>query len=229
MDENEQQRRRMIYYIPENFISDAKLHIGQISIDTRRLIDMVVLGLACSFVAIILCFFVFKTMPTKNKIMISLFMALPGILAGFVGFNGDPMSQAITNFRKWKQNNAVKIFNPNPRLLGSDPVKVRASEVSARDKIVDKYYEYKERQMEKREEKDLVEGENFKFAYDADVDEFLDDNGDFSNFQNSDGSFDINISGSSLDESNLFYGGDGYNDDDDDGKEYYQSDFESNY
>ena len=108
-------------------------------------------------------------------------------------------------------------------------MKVRAAEVSTRDKIVDKYYEYKEKQMEKREEKDLVEGENFKFAYDADVDEFLDDNGDFSNFQNSDGSFDINISGSSLDESNLFYGGDGYNDDDDDGKEYYQSDFESNY
>jgi hypothetical protein len=191
---------------------------------------MIVLGLIFSAIGIVLCIFVFPDWSTRTKVTLITIMAAPGILLGYIGYNGDPISYAFKCFRKWKANNSIKIFNPNPRLLGSDPVKVRNAEVSTRDKIVEKYNDYKERQMEKRQENDLVEGENFRFAYDADVDEFLDDNGDFSSFQNSDGSFDINISSGKLDENSMFFGNDGYNDDDDDdGRPVYQSDLESNY
>lgn len=227
MNEENQAQKRVIYYIPDNFINEARFRIGTISIDLKYLVDMIWLGALGSILGVVLIFTALKDMALSPKVAIVIFSAAPGGILGFFGFNGDPISKVISSFLAWRKNNTIKIYNPNPRLLGTDAVKARNAEEKTRDKLVDMVHNFKEKQMEKRQEGNLVEGENFKFAYDADVDDYLDDNGDFSNFQNSDGSFDINISGGGLSDRGFYYSRDGYNEDDDDGPDYYQSDFET--
>lgn len=225
MDEN-QQPKRQIYYIPDNFIAEQKIRVGQLSLDIKYGVDMLIFGGIGFLIGLLIKTYLLPNLAKAQTISLYMMCMAPGLLIGYMGFNGDPISQAIKSFFSWKQNNSIKIFNPNPRLLGTDAVKAMADVETTRDKLVDKFNEFKEKQIEKRKESDLVEGENFQFAYDQAVDDYLDDNGDYSNFQNSDGSFDINISGGGLDDNNFFYSRDGYNDDDDDEKEYYQSDFE---
>jgi hypothetical protein len=225
MDEN-QQPKRQIYYIPDNFIAEQKIRVGQLSLDIKYGFDMLIFGGIGFLIGLLIKTYLLPNLAKAQTISLYMMCMAPGLLIGYMGFNGDPISQAIKSFFSWKQNNSIKIFNPNPRLLGTDAVKAMADVETTRDKLVDKLNEFKEKQIEKRKESDLVEGENFTFAYDQAVDDYLDDNGDYSNFQNSDGSFDINISGGGLDDNNFFYSRDGYNDDDDDEKEYYQSDFE---
>ena len=224
LDENNQ-HQRVIYYIPDNFISEAKLHIGQISIDTKYLIDMILLGGIGAIIGIAIAFGLMKGQDTTTRLTTIVLCAAPGAIAGYIGFNGDPLSKTFASFMNWRKHNDIKIYNPNPRLMGTDAVKARNAEEKSRDKLVDIYHNFKEKQREKRQEANLIEGSDYEFAYDADVDDFLDDNGDFSNFQNSDGSFDINISGTDITET--FYSRDGFNDDDEYVKEYYQSDFET--
>ena len=226
MDENKQQR--VIYYIPDNFISDAKLRIGQISIEGKYLVDILILGGIGLVIGLLFAFFVMKDASVSTRVSVIAVFAAPGAILGYVGYNGDPISKTVKSFISWRKNNEIKIYNPNPRLMGTDAVKARNAEVKSRDKLVSMYQDFKEKQMEKKREDNLVEGENFQFAYDADVDDYLDDNGDFSNFQNSDGSFDINISGSDINETFYKISKDGYNDfDEDEEEEYYQSDFET--
>lgn len=223
MDENNAPKR-VIYYIPDNFISEAKLHIGQISIDTKYLIDIIILGGIGALIGLIIVYSFMEGSSISNKIMVVVLFAAPGAIIGYIGFNGDPISKAFKSFLYWRKHSDVKIYNPNPRLMGTDAVKARNAEEKSRDKLVGIYHNFKEKQLEKKKEENLVEGENFHFAYDADVDDFLDDSGDFSSFQNSDGSYDINISGTDITET--FYSKDGYNDEDEYEPEYYQSDFE---
>lgn len=225
MDEN-QQPKRQVYYIPDNFIAEQKIRVGQLSLDIKYGADMLMFGGIGFLIGLFIKTYLLPNLARAQTISLYMMCMAPGLLIGYMGFNGDPISQAIKSFFSWKQNNSIKLFNPNPRLLGTDAVKAMADVETTRDKLVDKLNEFKEKQIEKRKESDLVEGENFTFAYDQAVDDYLDDNGDYSNFQNSDGSFDINISGGGLDDNNFFYSRDGYNDDDDDEKEYYQSDFE---
>ena len=83
------------------------------------------------------------------------------------------------------------------------------------------------KRKQKQNEKNLVDGVDFEFEYDPGIDDYLEDNGDYTD-QN-DKNYDIEIgSGDDLDHVRFFYNSDGYNDDDPEEEYYNPSDFETN-
>ena len=72
-----------------------------------------------------------------------------------------------------------------------------------------------------------MDGIEFEFEYDPGIDDYLEDNGDYTDRTTD--NYDIEIgSGNDLDHVRLFYNSDGYKDDDPDEEYYNPSDFETN-
>ena len=163
----------------------------------------------------------------QAKLTVALVVCGPGFLIGQIGYNGDPISVALRNFHIWRKNNRIRIYNVTPRLLGTDPVKAMAEDGSGRDAIVDAFNRVQERRKQKQKEKNTVDGIEFEFEYDPGIDDYLEDNGDYTDRTTD--NYDIEIgSGNDLDHVRLFYNSDGYNDDDPDEEYYNPSDFETN-
>ena len=163
----------------------------------------------------------------RPKLTVALVVCGPGFLIGQIGYNGDPISVALRNFHIWRKNNRIRIYNVTPRLLGTDPVKAMAEDGSGRDAIVDAFNRVQERRKQKQKEKNTVDGIEFEFEYDPGIDDYLEDNGDYTDRTTD--NYDIEIgSGNDLDHVRLFYNSDGYNDDDPDEEYYNPSDFETN-
>ena len=220
--------KRQVYYIPDNYISESRIHIGQMSFRVRNLIDSLVLTLFFGIFAAAFVFLVMKGTSTSSKITAAIIICGPGFLLGQIGYNGDPISTTISNFFKWKKANGIRLYNTQPRLLGSDPVKAMLENNNGRDAIVDAVTNMRENRRKKLEQNGLVEGENFEFEYDPSIDDYLDENGDFADSDRAQDHVDIELD-SDWDPNavSFVFSADGYNELDEE-QEINLSDYETN-
>ena len=177
--------KRQIYYIPYNYISESRLHVGQTSIRVRYLIDSLILSLILGIVAVLIILLAMEGTSVQARLTVALIICGPGFILGQIGYNGDPIS------------------------------------------VTDAFSKVQEKRKQKQREKNQVDGIDFEFEYDPGIDNYLEDNGDYTD-QNGK-NYDIEIgSGNDLDHMRFFYNTDGYNDDDTEEEFFNPSDFETN-
>lgn len=218
--------KRQVYYIPDNYIGESRIHIGQLSVRVRYLLDSLAISCVLGIIAVLLIVFPMKNSSLSAKIAVLLVICGPGFVLGQIGYNGDPLSTALSNFFTWRKTNRIRLYNTTPRLLGTDPIKALQEEGSSRDAIVTAYSRLQENIKKRREEGELIQGENFEFEYDPGIDDYLEDNGDFADTEPN--SFDLDIdAGSDLSGIRLAYSNDGYNDEPDE-EGFDMSEFETN-
>ena len=199
-----------VYYIPENFMGESRFWQGRIR--TRYAIDSLILGFfPLGIIGLWLSLSVMKNMDVEPRIMVAILMLAPGFLLGQIGFNGDPISVAFMNILTWLRSRQVRLFNPNMRLLGTDPVKVMLEENAGKDAIVRKFNEMQKARIDKKLNMKMVEGETFEYAYDPGIDDYTDDNGDYTK-EPAPGEVDVSIEREFDMEmlSSVYFGGDGY-------------------
>ena len=204
MAQNEKEQQK-IYFIPDNYIGEKRVFQGQIRL--RYLIDCIILGLLFAIAGLLLVIFVLPDSDAQTKITILLISASPGIILGFIGFNGDPISTAIVNFFAWRKGKEIRIYNGNPRLLGTDPVKALTSEKSGKDVLISKYHDWHISRIEDKMSEKYVEGDNY-----------TEDNGDYTRSIDDNDAFRISVnvaSGGDLSALESFFD----NDDDEAGEE----------
>lgn len=225
---SETPEKRQIYYIPDNYIKENRIHIGQLSFRLRYLIDSVVLSLILGIFALIFILLLMRNTSFSSKMTVAIIICGPGFLAGQIGYNGDPISTAFSSFMKWRKSNSIRLYNTSPRLLGSDPVKAMQG-ATGRDTIVEAVTNMRESMRKKAEVGELVEGENFEFEYDPSIDDYLEENGDFESQESvPDDSFTEVTIDSEWDPNSVQYmfSSDGYNEPDE--EEINLSDYETN-
>ena len=79
---SEVSEKRQIYYIPENYISESRLHIGQMTLRVRYLVDSLILSAALGLFA---AFFIILAMPDAGnsaKLTAVVIICGPGFVAG---------------------------------------------------------------------------------------------------------------------------------------------------
>ena len=176
---NNTENKPSVYYIPENFLGESKVLHGQIS--TRYLIDSIALSLILILVVgLPVLKFVIPTAGINIKLTTLVIIMAPGFMAGMIGFNGDPISVFLLNFFGWVKKRETRIYNENPRLLGTDPVKALYEQNKNLDKFVTFIQDAQERRIEKKTSEEYVEGKTFEFSYDPSIDGYLEDVGDYS-------------------------------------------------
>ena len=176
---NGNENRPSIYYIPENFLGESRILNGQIR--TRYLIDSIALSIIfAAVIALPLLLFVLNDASFNVKVTLLVIIIAPGFLAGQIGYNGDPISVFLINFFKWRKQRQVRIYNENPRMLGTDPVKALYEQNKGMDKIVSFVQTTQQKRIDKKNAEQYVEGETFEFQYDPGIDNYLEDTGDYS-------------------------------------------------
>ena len=218
--------KRQIYYIPDNYISESRIHIGQMTVRVRYLIDSLILTAILGVFAVIFIMLVLPDAGTSAKITVAVIICGPGFILGQVGYNGDPVSTTLKHLIAWRKNNEIRLYNTNARLLGTDPVKALQEDVGGRDTMVEVYANFRESMRRNAEEGELVEGENFAFRFDPGIDSYLEDNGDYEDDSGSEG-IEVEIeTDSDIGDIQYVFSSDGYNEPDDETFNF--SDFETN-
>ena len=152
--------KRQVYYIPDNYISESKLHIGQMTVRVRYLIDSLAMT---AFLGIFAFIFIMLVMPEAGvsaKLTVAVIICGPGFVLGQVGYNGDPISTTLKNLMKWRKNNEIRLYNTNPRLLGTDPIKALQEDAGGRDAMIEVYTNIRETMRRNAVEGEMVEGED---------------------------------------------------------------------
>ena len=170
--------KRQVYYIPDNYISESKLHIGQMAVRVRYLIDSLAMT---AFLGIFAFSFIMLVMPeagVSTKLTVAVIICGPGFVLGQVGYNGDPISTTLKNLLKWRKNNEIRLYNTNPRLLGTDPIKALQEDAGSHDTMIEVYTNIRETMRRNAVEGEMVEGEDYEFRFDPGIDNYLEDNGD---------------------------------------------------
>ena len=80
---------------------------------------------------------------------------------------------------KWRKNNEIRLYNTNPRLLGTDPIKALQEDAGGRDAMIEVYTNIRETMRRNAVEGEMVEGEDYEFRFDPGIDNYLEDNGDY--------------------------------------------------
>ena len=171
--------KRQVYYIPDNYISESKLHIGQMTVRVRYLIDSLAMT---AFLGVFAFTFIMLALPDAGvsaKLTVAVIMCGPGFVLGQVGYNGDPISTTLKNLMKWRKNNEIRLYNTNPRLLGTDPIKALQEDAGGRDAMIEVYTNIRETMRRNAVEGEMVEGEDYEFRFDPGIDNYLEDNGDY--------------------------------------------------
>ena len=172
--------KRQVYYIPDNYISESKLHIGQMTVRVRYLIDSLAMT---AFLGVFAFTFIMLALPDAGvsaKLTVAVIICGPGFVLGQVGYNGDPISTTLKNLLKWRKNNEIRLYNTNPRLLGTDPIKALQEDAGGRDAMIEVYTNIWETMRRNAVEGEMVEGEDYEFRFDPGIDNYLEDNGDYS-------------------------------------------------
>lgn len=207
-DNNNAVETRQIYYIPENYIGESRIWQGRIR--TRYLIDSIILGAFGGIFGLILLLTVLANSTISVKITGFIITVAPGVLIGQLGYNGDPVSVAFVNFLQWRKSRQIRLFNPNMKLLGTDPVKAISESESGKDRIVSKYQSWQDKRREKKESEQYIEGETFEFQDDPDIDNYTGDNVDYADGAHSslsDEKVEVSItSGNDLDDLDDLFG-----------------------
>ena len=216
--------KRQVYFIPDNYISESRVHLGQMTIRVRYLIDSLILT---AFLGTIAVFFIMLVMPDMGasvKLTAALILCAPGFILGQVGYNGDPISTAMKSLIEWRKNSEICLYNMKPRLLGTDPVKALQNDASGRDTMVEVYSNFMD--SLRRDEEEMVEGENFEFRFDPGIDNYLHESGDYED-ENDQENLDVQINSEvDINDIRFVFSSDGYNEPEDESINF--SDFETN-
>lgn len=218
--------KRQVYYIPDNYISESKLHIGQMAVRVRYLIDSLAMT---AFLGVFAFTFIMLALPDAGvsaKLTVAVIMCGPGFVLGQVGYNGDPISTTLKNLMKWRKNNEIRLYNTNPRLLGTDPIKALQEDAGGRDAMIEVYTDIRETMRRNAVEGEMVEGEDYEFRFDPGIDNYLEDNGDYSEEMVRD-TPDVEISSEpDIGKIQFVFSADGYNEPED--EDINISDYETN-
>ena len=222
---SESAEKREVYYIPDNYISESRFHIGQMTVRVRYLIDSLILTAILGVFALLFVLLVMADSGTSAKLTVAVIICGPGFVAGQIGYNGDPVSTTLKHLLAWSRSSDVRLYNTNPRLLGTDPVKALQEETDGRNTMAEVYSNFRDSLRRTAEEGELVEGENFEFRYDPGIDGYLNNNGDYEDGGNSE-SFELESStDSDIDSIRFVFSADGYNEQDE--EEINLSDYET--
>lgn len=220
---SEVSEKRQIYYIPENYISESRLHIGQMTLRVRYLVDSLILSAALGVLAVFFIFFVMPDAGSSAKLTAVVIICGPGFVAGQIGYNGDPVSTTLRHLLTWLKTSEIRLYNTNPRLLGTDPVKALQEENGSRDTMAEVYSNIRDSIRRGSDEGEMIEGENFEFRFDPGIDGYLDDNGDY---ESESESFELEINtDSDIGNIRFVFSSDGYNEQEE--EEINLSDFET--
>lgn len=161
---------RMRYYIPDNFIEEGRVFGGRIRL--RYLIEAIILTLG----SLLLSWIIVQEIPDSPlqlKICIFIVLCAPPFVFGNIGYNGDPISVAIKSAYAWRKHKTMMIYNPHARLLIKDPVDEALNQISASDNLATTLEERQREKIERKANMRMVEGEDFEFAEDPDIDAYI--------------------------------------------------------
>lgn len=154
-----------VYYIPNNYADETRVFQGTFKL--RYLIEGCVMGGTCALVSLLF------PIPTLNqRISAFLFMAMPGLLLGITGYNGDPISSAAVYIYKWFNEKQIKLYNPTPRILKSSPSADIIGSSKLSDKLIDVWEEHQRKRLQEKGDFEYIEGETFVFKSDPFVDNY---------------------------------------------------------
>jgi hypothetical protein len=149
------------------------------AVRVRYLIDSLAMT---AFLGVFAFIFIMLVMPEAGvsaKLTVAVIICGPGFVLGQVGYNGDPISTTLKNLLKWRKNNEIRLYNTNPRLLGTDPIKALQEDAGGRDAMIEVYTNIRETMRRNAVEGEMVEGEDYEFRFDPGIDNYLEDNGDY--------------------------------------------------
>lgn len=155
---------RPTYIIPDNFIEGGKILNGMFRI--RNLIEAIVIGL---FTVLILSLIPFASKVTKFTVILS--VAGPIFMICLMGINGGSVVEFLLQFKKWRNNRRIMLFNNSTNSRAVRPGDVVLSQEFAKDRLVKMLDERKAQKKQNNENRALVEGRDFEFIEDDDFNE----------------------------------------------------------
>lgn len=157
---------RQRYFIPDNFIEEGHVFLGKFKL--RYFVEAILFSGVFALVALLIVFNLSVSFQARVAIIIA--FVIPPFCLGIIGYNGDPLSVALKSALSWNKNKAIMLYNPHPRLLAEDPMKACLESERAKDKLVELYDAFQARRNEGKANIKMVEGEDFTFASDPDID-----------------------------------------------------------
>jgi hypothetical protein len=148
------------YTIPNNFKDSGYIFNGQIAV--RNAIDAIIMGLIGVLIAWLI--------PAEGPTKISVFILFAGLLgmAGLVGVKGVPLSTFLLDFVGWrKRRKKPFLYNDHGESFAMSSADIALESGSIRDMIADLLLGMKSKVAS--EGKRYVEGENFVFAADPEL------------------------------------------------------------
>ena len=196
------------------------------AVRVRYLIDSLAMT---AFLGVFAFTFIMLALPDAGvsaKLTVAVIMCGPGFVLGQVGYNGDPISTTLKNLLKWRKNNEIRLYNTNPRLLGTDPIKALQEDAGGRDAMIEVYTNIRESMRRNAVEGEMVEGEDYEFRFDPGIDNYLEDNGDYAEESGRDNP-EVEISSEpDIGKIQFVFSADGYNEPED--EDINISDYETN-
>lgn len=157
------------YYIPDNFIEEGRVFQGRIRL--RNLIEGIAMGLisaSAGIMAVLVC----PQMKLEIKVSLIAILAIPPLIFGVTGFNGDTVSVALKYAIAWMRNRDTMLYNTAPKRLRLDPLMTLMNQTTARDQLLESIEEKRKENIQKKAELSMSEGKDFVFAEDKHVDAY---------------------------------------------------------
>lgn len=163
----ELKEKRTVYYIPNNYIDEAKILQGRFK--RRYFVEAVIFAFVMAMIGLMI-----PINDLKTRIVVVVMLAAPPFILGMVGYNGDPISVAAISAYRWLKKSNIVIYNQKPRPLTKNPLDAVLETEQMRDKIVDVYDTMMSRHIEKKDREEFLEGVNFEFSEDRYVNPYAD-------------------------------------------------------
>ena len=154
-----QQETFKTYPIPDNFVDDSRVIKGMFR--RNNFIEGIILALIMLPIAMLV-----PVSTSSLRITAIILCCGPFFLLGIVGINGDTFFTFVRNFFAWRGNRTMMIYNSTPRALIKSPLEALMETETAKDKLIDTYERFRDKQKMKNAGVSLIEGVNFEFEDD---------------------------------------------------------------
>lgn len=131
---------------------------------TRNFAEGVIMALAVALLANMI-----PTQSFETKVSVLVFFCTPFFLLGIQGINGDTVSTFLRNALSWGKTKGIMLYNSQARALAQSPLDNMMEEEQLGDKVLDILDGIREKQRTRNGRHQLVEGQDFVFARDADL------------------------------------------------------------
>lgn len=151
-----------VYQIPHNFKKDGYMFQG--SVKTRHLVEGAILALAVGLSL--------WSLPIQNwsvRLSVSITAAMPFLLLGVMGIDGDPLSVFVINAFHWFESKRIMIFNGHVAPFCIRPVELTIAQAAEKTTLQEVVGALKPKTDDTGEKRVLIEGRDFVFEEDADT------------------------------------------------------------